>query len=299
MIEGTSGSATRRSFLAGSFALAAAPGISAASARAAPRIVSLDYGLATTLLALGVVPAGVAAAADWDLWVVEPELPRGIVDVGADQEPNLELLAAMRPDLILITPYLEASRSVLERIAPVLSFAIYADEGEPLRRAEAATLDLARRLGREDAAEAFLAAADDAFSGCARRLASRAIPPVALVNFMDDRHARIYGRQSLYQDVLERIGVANAWTGATNYWGFQTIGIEELGRLDPELRLISFEPVPPDTAPTLARSPLWTSLPFVQAGRVSTLPGVLMFGMVPSALRFGGLLTAHLESVSP
>ncbi len=299
MTDGTCGSATRRAVLSGVLAFLAMPSAFAGSPRAVPRIVSLDYGLATTLLALGVVPAGVAAAADWDIWVVEPQLPSAVVDVGADQEPNLELLAAMRPDLILITPYLEAARGVLERIAPVLSFAIYAEDGEPLRRAEAATRDLARRLGREDPAEAFLAAADDAFSDCARRLARRDIPPVALVNFMDDRHARIYGRHSLYQNVLDRFGVANAWAGATNYWGFQTIGIEELGRLDPGLRLIAFEPVPPDTVPTLARSPLWTSLPFVRRGQVSTLPGVLMFGMVPSALRFAELLTAHLESVSP
>src|SRR3546814_5408020 len=64
------------------------------AATTAPRkVVSLDYGIATTLLALGIVPAGVAAADRWDRWVVEPELPPGVVDLGKDQEVNLELLA--------------------------------------------------------------------------------------------------------------------------------------------------------------------------------------------------------------
>ncbi|MFD1378870.1 hypothetical protein [Fodinicurvata halophila] len=47
--------------------------------------------------------------------------------------------------------------------------------------------------------------------------------------------------------------------------------------------------------PTLDNSPLWTRLPPVEAGRFSVLPPVLMFGMLPSALRFARVLSHHLE----
>ena len=40
-----------------------------------PRIVSLDYGLTSTLLSLGLKPVGIAGVADWGKWVVEPPLP--------------------------------------------------------------------------------------------------------------------------------------------------------------------------------------------------------------------------------
>lgn len=263
------------------------------------KVVSLDYGIATTLLALGVVPAGVAAADRWDRWVVEPELPPGVVDLGKDQEVNLELLAALGPDLILATPYVSRLRPLLERIAPVVTVAIYAEDGRPLERARAGTRSLGRHLGRTAEAEAYLRDTERFFEACADRVAALNAPPLAFVNFMDARHARVFGRKSLYQDVLDRIGLENAWTGPTNYWGFQTIGIEELATAStPEMRLIAFEPVPPDVRPTLAHSPLWNRLPFVEAGRVSTLPGVLMFGMVPSAVRFASLLVDHLEDLS-
>jgi len=48
----------------------------------------------------------------------------------------------------------------------------------------------------------------------------------------------------------------------------------------------------------LQDSPLWTSLPFVQAGRVSVLPGTLMFGMVQEAERFARILLDHLEKIA-
>ncbi|WP_349369058.1 ABC transporter substrate-binding protein [Salinarimonas sp.] len=284
----------RRGLLKALGCVLATPAATLARASSPERIASLDYGAATTLLALGLPPVAVADAADWDVWVVDPALPAGIVDLGDDLEPNMELLAAIRPELILLTPYLAPLAPTLERIAPVMTLTIYAEDGRPLARAEAQTLELAARIGRIDAARAFLAEADATFAALRARLAGIAVPPLALVNFMDARHARVFGRHGLYQDVLDRLGLVNAWSGPTNFWGFRTIGIEELSRVPDAAALVAFEPVPPAILPTLRASPLWRALPFVRENRVSTLPGVLMFGMVPSALRFARLLTEHL-----
>lgn len=284
----------RRAFVAGCAYAALAPWPLRAAEAVPERIVCLDYGLATTLLALGVTPAGVAGAVEWDKWVVEPELPPEVVDVGLDREANVELLAALDPDLILATPYVSHLKPILERIAPVEIYGVYTLERRPLARSEAATRDIGALVGRAEVAEACLREADGFLADCAARLSGIGAPPLALVNFMDARHARVYGGGSLYQGVLDRLGLENAWTGPTNYWGFQTIGIEELATASPGLRLIAFEPIPPEVRPTLDHSPLWTRLPFVREGRVSTLPSTLMFGMVPAALRFASLITDHL-----
>ncbi len=98
---------------------------------------------------------------------------------------------------------------------------------------------------------------------------------------------------------MTTIGLRNAWTGSGNFWGFETIGLEQLATLDQSLRLIAFEPlIPPNILDNLQDSPLWTSLPFVQAGRVSVLPGTLMFGMVQEAERFARILLDHLEKLA-
>jgi iron complex transport system substrate-binding protein len=113
---------------------------------------------------------------------------------------------------------------------------------------------------------------------------------------MDARHARVYSAPGLFHNALERIGVRNAWTRQSNYWGFETIGIEELSAItDLDARLIAFDPVPPDVLPKLADSPLWQALPFSQPGHLSVVPPALMFGMVNEAMRFAGLVTDVLE----
>ncbi|MGR9060396.1 iron-siderophore ABC transporter substrate-binding protein (plasmid) [Rhizobium leguminosarum] len=262
-----------------------------------PRIVSLDYGLASTLLSLGLPPVGISDLADWDRWVVEPPMPKSVVDIGSSFEVNFEILVTLKPDIILTTPYLDELLPKLQSVAKVVRLEVFTPGiGSILPAAIAATRKLAGELGRENEAEQFLARADAFFERCGSRLAGKNLPPVALVNFMDARHVRIYSSPGLFHNVLERIGVRNAWTRESNYWGFETIGIEDLSKItDPDARLIAFDPVPPDVLPKLAQSPLWNRLAFARPGHLSILPPALMFGMVNEAMRFAGLLTDLLE----
>ncbi|MBY5359843.1 iron-siderophore ABC transporter substrate-binding protein [Rhizobium leguminosarum] len=262
-----------------------------------PRIVSLDYGLASTLLSLGLPPVGISDLADWDRWVVEPPMPKSVVDIGSSFEVNFEILVTLKPDIILTTPYLDELLPKLQSVAKVVRLQIFTPGiGPILTAAIAATRQLAVDLGRENEAEQFVARADVFFAQCRSRLVGKNLPPVALVNFMDARHARIYSSPGLFHNVLEQIGVRNAWTRESNYWGFETIGIEDLSKItDPDARLIAFDPIPPDVLPKLAQSPLWNRLSFARPGHLSILPPALMFGMVNEAMRFAGLLTDLLE----
>lgn len=290
----------RRAFLAGAAAACLMPiaqSLAATGQNATPRVISLDYGIATTLLALGVTPIGVASADRWDRWVREPVLPESVVDIGQDLAINLELVARLQPDLILMTPYTLSLRPALERIAPVQVVTLYAEGGSPLVRARQETRRLAGLIDRQPAADHYLSAFEERLDAARARASRLSPPPVALVNFMDARHARIYGANSLYQDILDRIGLENVWKKPTNYWGFSTIGLEELARdAGGDMALVVFEPLVEEIKPTLARSPLWKDLPVVREERFAILPPVLMFGMLPSAERFLTLLLDHLEA---
>lgn len=292
---GASSRLTRRALLAAMTTIAVASSLPA-SASQPRKIASLDYGLASTLLSLGVVPVAIAELADWNKWVVEPPMPDGVIDLGSSWEVNLEALAMLKPDLILTTPYLDALTPKLEAIAPVQRLDIFSpDAGPSLTAATAATRALGAAIGRKAEAERFLAESDAFFETCRTRLSGRSRPPLAFVNFMDERHARIYGSPGLFDNVLQRIGLRNAWTEPSNYWGFQTIAIEELSSVtDPTARLVAFQPVPGDVLPKLAESPLWQRLPFARPGHFSILPAALMFGMVNEARRFAGLVTDML-----
>ncbi|MDR6820358.1 iron complex transport system substrate-binding protein [Neorhizobium sp. 2083] len=227
-------------------------------------------------------------------------MPRSVVDIGSAFEVDFETLIQLKPEVILTTPYLDELLPKLRPIAKVLRLEIFTPESGPiLPSAIAATRRLAAELGREAEAELFVERSEAFFHECRQRLAGRIIPPVALVSFMDARHARIYSAPGLFHNALERIGVRNAWTRQSNYWGFETIGIEELsGITDPDARLLAFDPVPPDVLPKLKDSPLWQALPFSRPGHLSVVAPALMFGMLNEAVRFAGLVTELLEQDS-
>ena len=272
-------------------------GIAAAESAVKPRVVSLDWALAETMLAIGVTPVAVVAADDWAQLVVEPALPASVADLGLAQDVNFELIADLRPTLILTSPFLKNLEHTLRRIAPVVPLSVFDEGGAPLGQRRVVTLTLGDLLDRHLEAEQYLERAEQTFDAERTRLAALSPRPLLLLNFIDARHVRVYGGSSLYQNVLARLGLSNAWNRPTGYFGYATVGVEQLAT-DRDLHCIVFDPVPPDAGPTLRDSPLWSRLPFVRAGHVSFLPPTLMFGAMPAALRFARLLTTTLEAVA-
>jgi iron complex transport system substrate-binding protein len=270
----------------------------AGSARAAPqRIVALDWSLAETVAALGVVPAAVAEVPGYRTWIGEPGLPAEVVDLGLLTEPNLELLVQLAPDLILVGDGQEGPIGrLVERVAPTVAVSIHNGEGRPLGRARAATLDLARRLGREEAGEAFLARADRAMAEVRRHLsAAQRRHPLLVFLFQDDRHGWVADANGLVQDVMDELGLTNAWQAPPSFWGFTPVGIDALASR-PEAGLAYSTLFLDDPASALA-SPLWQALPAVRAGRAAALPRFWYFGAVPTAMRLAGFLGSAVAAM--
>ncbi|TDV39178.1 iron complex transport system substrate-binding protein [Paraburkholderia caballeronis] len=263
------------------------------SRRAGPRVVVLDWGLAETLLALGIIPAGIAEIDDYNANVVTPRIPRGVSDVGLRLAPSLEWLAQFAPDFILINSSQESQRPMLERIAPVRAFAIYTDAGSPYPRSQEVTRELGRLCGCETAAETLIADTAQTLDKNRVRLATASARPLYVIRFFDGRHIGVYGAHSLFQHVLDAQGLVNAWHGPTDYWGIGVAPLEALA-VTPEAQLLYFEPLPGGVADKLASNRLWRALPPVASGRVGALPPFWGFGMLPSARRFSDALTQAL-----
>ena len=272
-----------------------APAVAQEDQRAHPRVVVLDWGLTSTILSLGITPAGVAEIDLYRRWADDFPIPPNVQDVGLRTEPNLEALAALKPDLIVTTPFSESVRPLLERIAPTRSYATYTPDGQPLNRSMQVMREIARDLHAEAQAETVLARAEDTVAQARRSLAGRKIRPLLLAGFMDGRHVRIYGANSLFGDVLDRLGLRNAWDRPTNVWGFTLVGIHELTACR-SAQLLAIEPIPADAPLATSSQGLWRSLPFVRAGRVRTIPRYWAFGDVSTAERFARNLPGELLS---
>jgi iron complex transport system substrate-binding protein len=284
---------TRRSLLAAAISSSV---VSKVQASRPQRIAVVDWAMFETLLALDVVPVAATELVQFRKIAVEPDVPPQVADVGLRGSPNFEMLRLSSPDLIVSSRWLTWVQDNLEQIAPVVSYSVYEPGRPPYAPAEQITMALGEHLGRKQQALAYVDASSLEITQARRRVADRTTRPVFLINLGDARHFRVFGADSMFGDVLQRLGFRNAWTKATSYAAAAPIPLEALAEV-PEAWIVIISPVPPDAHSTLAHSPLWKAFPAVQEGRVVTLPPVNPFGALPAARRFARVLTEALSTL--
>ncbi|WP_276560194.1 ABC transporter substrate-binding protein [Aeromonas salmonicida] len=258
-----------------------------------PRIATVDWTIAETLLALGVTPLAVGDVSAYRAWVGEPLLPADVVDIGLRAQPNRELLAELKPDRILISPLAAPLAPTLSRIAPVQSIALYDPQTDLWQRLHEATLTIAALVNKTAEANELLTDLNRDLEQMKQTLPAE-LPPLLVVQFIDERHVRVFGRHSLFEAVMQRLGLRNAWQGETNAWGFSVASLEQFLSI-PEARLVVVDPIPVGVSERLQEPGLWQHLPLVQQAPVLHLPAVWSFGGVLAAHRFATLLSEALQ----
>lgn len=283
----------RRRFLAGAAALACInPGRSRAAEVAGDiRLVSLSWAVSETLYALGVAPVGAAETSLYDIVIGQPPTPSATSDIGLQGAPNLEYLAQLAPDVMIIQSWQEDLRPALQRCGKVETITIYADGGNAFDNACAATQQLGTIAGVPAKAGDWIAAASDRLADLRQRLRGVGQSRLILAQMIDDANLTVFTRGGLFDATLMRLGLSNAWAGApTLLWGGAVVGLEEIATLpDTTLILIASPGLAPDE--TLTRSRLWTALPSVRSGHCHHLDSFWGFGALPTAIRFAEALT--------
>lgn len=282
---------TRRRMLA-AFALTVAGPQATRAGSAGPRVATLDWAILETLLAMG---ANVVAGAELRQFrevAVTPAVPAGVTDLGLRGLPNFEALYHARPQLIFNSNFYAANEPVLARVAPVETHSIYLPETSPFALAVEATRAIGERL-ELPAGKAMIEALAAQLDRQRQALSSGDGRPVLPINLGDARHCRVFGSDSMFGEVLARLGLANAWTGATAYTAAAPIGIETLATM-PEAWVLFIQPHPADAIETLKTSAFWNALPQAREGRVLTLAPVNPYGALPAAARFADLVTEEL-----
>ncbi len=285
---------SRRGVLTGAAAFAC---LGAARADPAMRLAAIDWAMLETTLALGVAPVAAAELVLFRTAAVEPVVPRSTADLGLRGSISYEQLLDTRPDLILISPWYENRARLLSRIAPVANYSIYEPGRRPYEAAIAATRDLGRRIDRSAEAERAVAQADAELASARTRLARSAGRPVLIMNLADSRHFRVFGADSMFGDVAERLGLTIAWSAPTRFGAFPAVGVEALAGMT-EAIVVNVGPSPPSALAAVRESPLWRAMPPVASGRFVELPAVNPYGALPAAQRFARLLADGLEALA-
>ena len=277
----------------GALALLAAAGLPLPARAAGLRVATVDWSVLETLLALEAPPVAAPELRQFREVAVEPQVPAGVTDLGLRGTVNFELLLLSRPELIYSSSFYVSSEPRLRRIAPVESFSIYAPGRAPYEPAVAMTRSIGERLGIAPRAERYIAETEAELAALRERLKPHAARPVIPVNLGDTRHFRVFGADSMFGEVLKRLGLANAWTDQTSYSAMAPIGLEALVRM-PDAFVALIPPVPPGAMRTLAASAFWNALHNLRDGRLLELGSINPYGGLPAARRFARLLAEAL-----
>ncbi|UWX95423.1 Fe(3+)-hydroxamate ABC transporter substrate-binding protein FhuD [Enterobacter mori] len=273
-----------------------AVGKSPAPSRDLQRIAATEWLAVEMLLTLGVMPFAVSEIENYRSLVKEPVLPDGSTELGLRTEPNTELLAAMQPDLIVYAEGYGPSPSVYNSIAPSFGLVYSNKNGRPLTTSCQSLTALSVRLGRYDRAKAIIATIESEISALRLKYAQKKRRPLLLMSLVDQRHALVFGQNSLFLEVMSKAGIPGGWQGDTSFWGSAVVGIEQLIGLQ-ETEVICFTENDDTTMANLADTALWKMMPFVKEERFRRVPGIWYYGGPVTALRFCHLLDAILEEI--
>jgi len=227
------------------------------------RVVVLDTGELDSAAALGFAPVGaVRAPVDSGLLEYLSDATADTQLVGTIQEPNLEKIASLRPDLILSSKLRhEQLYDQLSQIAPTVftetvgvtwkeNFAVHAEA-----------------LGLEDKAAEMLADYEAGADALGDRLAEDGkLPEVSIVRFMPGE-IRLYAKASFIGTILEDVGVPRPIAQDVNEFDV-VVGPEQVAKMDGDALFYAAYGPPDDTDQvTVTAGPLWQRLDVVKAGR--------------------------------
>nr|WP_196107728.1 MULTISPECIES: iron-siderophore ABC transporter substrate-binding protein [unclassified Ochrobactrum] len=282
---------SRRDILVGA-ALAALTSVARAESS---KVVTLEWAATETLLSLGIVPVGVADLGGYRQWVnIGNDKLSSAVDVGGRQQPSLEALMRLKPDLIVTSALRHGAIAArLNEISPTLLLDEGSEKSDFYDNIKAGLLASGKAVGREpEAREEWVSFEERLSSARAKRLPqetriviAQPLPGVARL--------RIFTSNSAAMTTLSKAGFSPAVDLGSQSFGFTTLGLEDLAMLDADTHLCLLGDEPPHE---LTESALWPVLPMVVSNQVHAIgPDIWPFGSTRSMLR----LLDRVESALP
>ncbi|MBV9789373.1 MAG: iron-siderophore ABC transporter substrate-binding protein [Chloroflexi bacterium] len=229
------------------------------------RVVVLDTGELDTALALGVKPVGAVSASQGGSFPAYlADRTEGITNVGTIQQPNLEAIIALKPDLILSSKLRhEAIYPQLSQIAPtVFTEAVGVVWKENLMlHAEA----LGKTTEAQKLMDDYTARLDEFKTKMGDRLANT---KVSTVRFLSGGKVRIYMKQSFIGTVLQDAGLPRPPAQDKDVFA-EEVSKERIPEMDGDVMFVTTFGAGEETAlATFQSDPLWSQLGVVKANKV-------------------------------
>lgn len=272
--------------------------INSAMATKVPSSVAVfDWTIAETLLSLDPSAVSLGNTAAFHTWTGDDYEDANIIDIGTQTFPNMELLSSFEPHYILLSPSQVRLGQRLASVAPYTIIQSYPyvgnRSGSLWSNFDAFALEIGVSVDRKVEAEELAAETRSHLEELQNNLSSQ--PPLLVIQLVNEHYVRVYGDNSMFQEVLQQLGLSNAWTEKTNQWGYSLVSIRELFNVE-EARLVVIESAfPIGIENNIETSGMWRYLPSVQQGDSVVLSSSFWIaGALPSAQRFANALVKAL-----
>lgn len=229
------------------------------------KVVTLFQGATDAALALDVKPVGAVEA-----WIEKPwynyirDRMAGVVNLGSENQPNLEEIAALKPDVIIASKTRhEEIYNQLSAIAPT----VMTEEVHIWKDSLALTADA---LNKKTEEQAFLQRWESEVADFKEKMGDKLNQQVSIVDFRAD-HARIVysGFSAL---VLDELGIARPEVQKGEDWGVKLVSKENIPQMDADIIFDQTSTDRDDGRLDLRKEwtehPLWKNLKAVKANRV-------------------------------
>ncbi|MCG7376124.1 ABC transporter substrate-binding protein [Paenibacillus sp. ACRSA] len=245
----------------------------------AERVVTLEWTYTEDVVALGVQPVGNADNANYKVYVTsEAALDDSVTDIGTRSEPNLEAIAALKPDLIIANAdNNNAVYDQLNAIAPTLEFDPYNGDGYNYDKMTEIFNSIATALGKEDKAKEVLADLDQHYEEAKQKLADAGksdfhFALTQAFTYQNAASLRMFTDNSVVVGTLDKIGLVNDWQpDKLEGYGFSTVGIESLSAVQDSNFIYITQPDDDVFGTAMKDNSVWNGLNFVKDKRVYQL----------------------------
>ncbi|GAA0454461.1 iron-siderophore ABC transporter substrate-binding protein [Alkalibacillus silvisoli] len=262
----------------------------------AETVVALEWTYAEDLIAVDHEPAGVADIDGFHQFVnIGETLSDDVIDVGTRQEPNLETIASLDPDLIIgITFRHEGIRDQLEAIAPTVFFNPYPEEDEydQYEEMEDTFRQIAKAVGKEEDALAVIDSLNDKYSEAEEAINDAALDTnetILTYGWSADQAPifRLFTPNSMASIIMEKVGLTNPYEpDSFEAYGYSEVNVEAFTNYEDANYLYIVENDDDLYEGELANHSVWNGLNFVEEGRT--------YQMESDTWLFGGPLSAEV-----
>lgn len=253
------------------------------------KVVVLEWTYAEDLIALGVQPTGVADVKGYGEWygAIDPKLDAAVVDVGTRQEPSIETITSLDPDLIIGVSFRhEAIYDQLSAIAPTLIFNPYPEEGglDQYSEMEQTFSAIADAVGKKAEGEKVLADLHTFYDDSKAKLASagKEGQEVLFTQAWTNEGVgmfRLFTDNSMAMAILDKVGLKNAHKDSTfQQYGYSETDIEGLTKTPDASVLYTTSATDTIFSELLPNNEVYKNLNFAKENRVYDMKGIWPFG---------------------